>query len=102
MRRKYSAEEISDAILKLKAFQEDKMTLLRIEDMLNQAADDLERERRYEYAVKVTDILDKDICGIYKSADLQDAKDMAETMKDHESIVAVVRRSVGEWEEVDE
>ena len=43
MKMKYSAEEIRDAILKLKAFQEDKMTLLRIEDMLNLSAGMVER-----------------------------------------------------------
>ena len=68
--------------------------------LLRQAADMMERERRYEYAVKVTDILDKDICCIYKSADLQNAKDLAEDMQDHESIVAVVRRELVDWEEV--
>lgn len=96
----YTAEEIRDAILKLKAFQEDKKTLLRIEDMLNQAADMMERARRYEYAVMVTDIQDKNICGFFKSSDLQNAKDLADDVNDKEYIVKVVRRELVDWEEV--
>ncbi len=83
----YSAKEIGLAI-------DDAVAMLR------QSLDMMERERRYEYAVKVTDILDQDICCIYKSADLQDAKDLAEAMKDPESIVTVIRRELVDWEEV--
>lgn len=68
--------------------------------MLRQASDDLGRERRYEYGVKVTDIQDKNICGIYKCSDLQNAKELAEDVKDHERIVTVVRRELVDWEEV--
>ena len=94
--KRYTAQEMLDAA--------ETCLDLEVAYMLRQAADMMEREekreRRYEYAVKVTDILDKDICCIYKSADLQDAKDLVEAMKDPECIVTVVRRELVDWEEV--
>lgn len=95
--KRYTAKEINDAILKLKAFQEDKVTLLRIEDMLRQAADDMEREekheKKYEYAARYSD-------GHIPAFHCRSAEDVLDgecPFTDEEFVV--VRREVGEWEE---
>lgn len=89
--KQYTAQEMRDAILKLKAFQGNKMTLLRIEDMLRQAADAMERKKKYEYAEKFKE-------GIVSYLHREKPMDRLDMYRGSVN----VRREVGEWEEVEE
>lgn len=128
MAKLYTAQEMRDAILKLKAFQGNKMTLLRIEDMLRQAADDIDRNEKMRKEVdlykktfrKICGCLNKDIevgatihkvdgsstffisdCGAMPII-FEIAKIIKDTVKEGENgpVCHLVRREVGECEEV--
>lgn len=68
----------------------------RIAAMLRQAADDMERERRYEYAARYSD----GHIPAFHYRSMDDVLDGEGPFADEEFVV--VRRQVGEWEEVGE
>lgn len=70
--------------------------------MLRQAADDLERDKKYEYEVLFRTSQDDEMMERTKAADLADAEHLASLMRIEHGDVAIYRREVGEWKEVKE
>lgn len=104
MSRRYTAQEMRDAALALISeigFVDDSVEAIvsKAERMLIQAADDLEgeakREKKYEYGV-----LPPGINGVYQSLSAAELK--ASMLKCEGYQYPIVRRSVGEWEEVED
>lgn len=95
MSRKYTAEEMRDMALNIIMSEDD-----WIEDaaaMLCQAADEMEREKKYEYAVRWTD--GSISCN---SNNIKDALDAESGINADGLIIChAVRREVCEWEEVE-
>lgn len=86
---RYTAQEIRTAVQR--SICED-----NIAEMLLQYADELEREKKYEYAVRM------DSGEVYRQFhDITEARDEAEFVNSDGLIIChAVRREVGEWEEV--
>lgn len=67
----------------------------KIAAMLRQAADAMDREKKYEYAVEYIDLYHGG-WSVYKDGlTLDEAQKLS-----HENFSRIVRREVGEWEEV--
>lgn len=91
MSKKFTAQEIRSAVQK--SICED-----NIAEMLLQYADELEREKRYEYAIRFDE--SKNLYA--RSTDYEYAKRVMDNVCADGLIVChIVRRSVGEWEEVE-
>lgn len=103
--RLYTAEDIRkvvDGLENNRKYGMERVVIASLDviEMLRQSAEALEREKQYEYAAKY---FVNGVCtGIGKnhSTDVYTAKNLATPVSKNNENVVIIRRPVGEWEEV--
>ena len=100
MARKFTVEEFREMATEAEVIevydQFDGHNMDTIAAMLRQSADAMDREKKYEYAVKICFGSEEDYA-LDLHDDLERAKEMAELPSGNRKIF---RREVGEWEEI--
>ena len=97
--KRYTAQEMREVAKSLSSSEVNLNFDKRdIASMLRQAADEMEREKKYEYGVKIC-FESEEHYALDLYDDLEAAKEMAELTKGKREIL---RREVGEWEEVED
>ena len=93
----YAAQEMRDVAECLHYNSPTKLTI-KAAAMLRQAADMMEREKRYEYAVMYTALNGRGCISAVRAHCIAASKNILSLYKDENA--NIVRREVGEWEEV--
>lgn len=98
MAKKYTAQEMRQRANAEEHLWHDRLTA----EMLRQAADIMEREKKYEYVARYISRINGEICENFGNRYDTKEEVMENALRSCCVQTTIMRRAVGEWEEVNE